>query len=433
MHATRSSARCAANPAISAPCCASAAAWRAVVSCSSSTDGRHVLTLGYDGTVKTWSTASGALSWTFVGHRDAPWSVDIHPDGERFVTGGFDGTVRVWLGIHKTLDWVRIESDTSEMHDAALSPDGTMIATAQADGSVQLWDRQGSLIRTWSMPPRNEFDIMHVAWHPSGSRLLGSGGQAAVEWDVATGTETRVFKDQGPAMLHAIYAPDGERIATAGADGTVKLRDARTGAVTATLPHQGKPVRFMDFDATGESLITADKVHIIRLWQVATATEIRRLGAHRQEIRTVRLSPDGTRIVLAPRDKSAEIWSAETGALQVKLEGHDNEVNSAVFSPDSHLVATASDDRSVKLWDAASGTPLWTIDLQQAQGHSVEFSPDGRYLLGTTKRSARIWPAGYEQRSSRELRTFAACRVDFALRDERLERVELDYQSCFQR
>lgn len=394
-----------------------------------SPDGQTLSSFGFDGTAKTWSLASGALLWTFIGHRDAAWSGDFSPDGDRIVTGGFDGTLRVWHG-HKTRHLVAVPPSASDVQHAAFDPSGTMIASAHKDGSVRVWDGRQQLLHTFTMAPRSEFDIMRVVWHPNGTRVLGSGGQAAVEWDVSTGAQTQIFQDQGSRILYASYSPDGTYVASVGEDSKVVLRDAQTGVVRAALVGHEGVVTFMDFDDSGATLVTAALDRTIRLWHVATATELRQLRGYRQEINTVRFSPDGTRLVLALKDKSAELWSVQSGEMVAKLEGHGNEIKDAVFSPDSRLVATASDDRTIKIWDTVLGTPLWSIDLHQDTGRSIEFSLDGRRLLGATGSSVKIWTVGYEQRGLRELDAFARCRIDFALRNERLERVEFDYQAC---
>src|SRR5262249_61294351 len=89
------------------------------------------------------------------------------PDGKRLVWRGGDRTVRVgepgaWKEIGR-LD------EVGRVTVAALSPDGTLLASAEADGSVCLWEvPAGKLRRRWQ---GHAGTVASVAFSPDGTAL----------------------------------------------------------------------------------------------------------------------------------------------------------------------------------------------------------------------------------------------------------------------
>src|SRR5205807_254367 len=66
------------------------------------------------------------------------------------------------------------------------------------------------------------------------------------------------------------YAPDGSLVATAGADGLVKLRDPATGALKQTLEGHAGGATSLAFSANGAVLACGAGHGATRLWEVRT-------------------------------------------------------------------------------------------------------------------------------------------------------------------
>ena len=54
-------------------------------------------------------------------------------------------------------------------------------------------------------------------------------------WDAGTGQEILTLKGHTGGVNSVAFSPDGQRLASAGCDGTVKVWDAGTGQETLTL------------------------------------------------------------------------------------------------------------------------------------------------------------------------------------------------------
>ncbi|MGH9268926.1 MAG: WD40 repeat domain-containing protein, partial [Acidimicrobiales bacterium] len=93
-----------------------------------------------------------------------------------------------------------------------------------------------------------------TAWSPGGERLASGGWDGTVRvWDAASGAEVLALSGHRGGVLSVAWSPGGERLASGGWDGTVRVWDASSGALQAErhlssigwahLDGSGQPVR----------------------------------------------------------------------------------------------------------------------------------------------------------------------------------------------
>jgi hypothetical protein len=70
--------------------------------------------------------------------------------------------------------------------------------------------------------------VTSLAFSPDGQRLASAGPEGTLKvWDAATGQETLTLKGHTGDVASVAFSPDGARIASAGPEGTLKVWDAR--------------------------------------------------------------------------------------------------------------------------------------------------------------------------------------------------------------
>jgi WD40 repeat protein len=238
--------------------------------------------------------------------------------------------------------------------------------------------------------------VNSVSFAPDGETIASASDDGSVKlWD-RRGRELQTLEGHTDWVNSVSFSPDGETIASASDDGTVRLWD-RSGRELQTLGHGGN-VNSVSFAPDGETLASASSNGTVKLWD-RRGRELQTLEGHTAGVNSVSFAPDGETIASASDDGSVKLWDRRGRELQT-LEGHTAGVSSVSFSPDGQTLASASFDFSVKLWDR-SGRQLQTLEGHTAGVSSVSFSPDGQTLASASDDgSVKLW-----DRRGRELQT----------------------------
>ncbi|EEU33805.1 uncharacterized protein NECHADRAFT_89121 [Fusarium vanettenii 77-13-4] len=237
--------------------------------------------------------------------------------------------------------------------------------------------------------------VSSVVFSADGQRLASASYDKTVKiWDAATGACVQTLEGHNSSVSSVVFSADGQRLASASGDSTVKIWDAATGACVQTLEGHGDSVRSVVFSADGQRLASASGDSTVKIWDAATGACVQTLEGHNSLVSSVVFSADGQRLASASYDKTVKIWDAATGACVQTLEGHGDWVSSVVFSADSQRLASGSIDSTVKIWDAATGACVQTLEGHGDWVSSVVFSADGQRLASASDDSTvKIWDA----------------------------------------
>jgi WD40 repeat protein len=156
-------------------------------------------------------------------------------------------------------------------------------------------------------------------------------------------------------------------------------RDAEWDACRSVLEGHSSSVRAVVFSPDGQLVASASGDSTVRVWETATGACRHELKGHTEYVYAVVFSPDGQLVASASNDTTVRVWETATGACRSVLEGHSGLVSTVVFSPDGQLVASASDDSTVRVWETATGA-CRSVLHQPLPVSRITFSPDGRTL-----------------------------------------------------
>ncbi|KAI2475124.1 WD40 repeat protein [Pyrenophora tritici-repentis] len=223
--------------------------------------------------------------------------------------------------------------------------------------------------------------VMAVAFSPDGQQVASASYDTTVRlWEAATGTCRSTLEDHSDRVTAVAFSPGGQLIASASDDKTVRLWEAATGTCRSTLEKHLSTVTAVTFSSDSKLVASASWDKTVRLWEVATGTCRSTLEDHSDIATAVAFSPDGQLIASASYDKTVRLSEVATGTCRSTLKGHSGEVTAVAFSPDGQLVASASDDKTVRLWEAATGTCRNTLDNHAGYISYIAFSSNGQVL-----------------------------------------------------
>src|SRR5262249_53108999 len=104
-----------------------------------SPDGRRIVGMDIDQSLKVWEAATGQEELTFRGHTGGIWGGAYSPDGRRMASASLDRTVEGWDGATGQ-EVLTLRGHTDGLFSVAYSPDGRRIASASFDQTVRIWD-----------------------------------------------------------------------------------------------------------------------------------------------------------------------------------------------------------------------------------------------------------------------------------------------------
>lgn len=210
----------------------------------------------------------------------------------------------------------------------------------------------------------------------------------------AQGPPDIVWRASGHAgsVESVAVSPDGQTLASASVDNTIKLWEVVTGKLLRTIVRLDR-VQTVAFSPDGLTLASGGTgftgEDTIALWRVSDGILLRTFTGYRSTVYSVAFSPDGRTLASASEDRTVKLWDAANGTLLYTLAGHTDVVRSVAFN--GLVVASGSWDRTVKLWNAADGTLLRTL-TGTATANSVAFAPDGQTLAsGNSDRTVKLW------------------------------------------
>jgi WD40 repeat protein len=296
---------------------------------------------------------------------DSVRAVAFSPDSKLIAAGtgmnlsSPDQKVRIW-----NVETGRIIAESEKLHtiiwDIVFTPDGTMIAVALDNATIQLRSVDDlSIVDRLEQPGA----VNSLSISPDGKRLAagvadadGDGGVVYV-WDIDSHELLLEFWAHPYSVPSMDFSLDGSLLATGAVDRSVKVWNSQTGNLIQTLPQNGQGT-------------------------------------------TVKFSPDGSflasglcseSISLDCQKGSIMLWDLASWQISKILTGPNDWVDGVAFSPNTDILVGASRDGFIYFWRLSDGILLHTIGAHSSGVEAVSFSSDGNFIASGSFGSAKIW------------------------------------------
>lgn len=315
---------------------------------------------------------------------------NFSPDGSLLATADANKNIHVWRMSDYQLE-LTLQGHDGWVWCLAWSPDSKILASGSADSTIKLWDMPSGQCRRTLVGHQNW--ILSMAWSPnSGILATGSQDRTVRLWDTGSGNNLACLKDHQNWVWAVSWHPESRLLASGSADSTIKLWDPLTYKCVQTLEGHNKWVVSVTWNPDGHLLASGGQDQTLKLWDVNSGLCLNTLQGHHNSIETVAWSPDGGTIASGSHDQTIKLWHSRTGDCLQTLQGHNHWIRCVAWTLDSRVVVSTSNDQAVKFWHAQSGKCLKTLQGYNSSACSLAWSSHGLFLVsGGFDQTVKVW------------------------------------------
>jgi WD40 repeat protein len=319
----------------------------------------------------------------------------LHPEGE----------IRLW-SLTETASPVVLKGPQGAYRDFFLEDGGSRLDAYAGDEKG--WD-----VRLWSLSgptPRflRDFEIdFNVKWLVTSGRHSAAFGMdpRVLVWsmDAPVDAEPLVLVGAAGEVQRMSFSPGGEWLATVGGPGGGPLRVwPLAKRYPSVIRRHDQPITDVEFAPDGSWLASASADGTVKLWPLVgdPPPPGRTLLALKSEQNFMKCtflaaSPDGSRI-LAGTNRDGPWLLRTDGEAPSHLGGFNDSVNGVAFSADGRLAAAAGGEgalteRVIRVWDVESEKEVSVLDLgEQPWPDNIAFTQDG-HLLSSSESGLLRW------------------------------------------
>ena len=234
-----------------------------------SPDGNWLASGGRDDVVRIWSTDDYELKAELKGHENDVNSLDFSHDSKFLVSSANGGTVIVW-DVKKKLATAKLETSSKrDVWAVTFERSGEAIYFGGMDQKISKWNHLSEEVAQTIYSCKE--NVTSLDCSPDGNTLSAT---------CADGTllliDSKTFTEKFPIVAHAgdamfaTFSPDGKTVVSCGSDGAnVQLWNLRTGEPTIRFKGDGNHIHNVSFSPNGNSIAAASWDGSVRVWRIA--------------------------------------------------------------------------------------------------------------------------------------------------------------------
>lgn len=385
-----------------------------------SPDGRYIMSLSADSTIRIWDVETGKCIRKLKEHTNYFDNAVFSPNGKRIASASSDFIVRLWNVANSKQSIQSLKGHTGTVCSVSFSPNGKLIASASTDNTIRIWNAEnGVCLNTLE---GHTGDVYSVAFSPDSKIIVSASSDNTIRiWNVENGVCINTLKGHANFVFSVAFSPDGKHIVSTSRDKTIRIWDKKAGKCIKIVTGHTDDVVSAAYSSDGKQIYSVSTDKTIRIWESETYNQI----SQQEGCFPVAFSPNGKRIASALPDGTIRLWNNEHikaikcmwNVEQEKdikwLKGHTGIVHHAAFSSDCKQVVSVSGSRDsvyycnmpyptkpscftflpwwwdIRIWNTETGDSIKTLemhydfrDIYQSPGiRSVSFSPDNKQIV----------------------------------------------------
>jgi WD40 repeat protein len=342
--------------------------------------GNMIATGSYDHTVRVWNTLSLDCRCVLEGHSDCVWTICWLASGSQVVSGSSDNTVKVWSIFDNQCSPMLTIRAGDRVISVASSPDSSLIAAASENRAVIVFDaRTGGVLHRID----TSFGWTRIRFLNRDQIMCDSEIGMFKIWDLTKSADVLTFKYDGES---GAMSSDGTRLVSHQGN-VVKIWQTDISIQNQdTTHHHTEGVNDITFSRDGQLVASASEDMTVKIWDTPTGQCLTTFSDHLDAIRVAVLSPDSTLCASYGWGSVIRIWNVRTGH---QVSTMDESVKCMCLSPDNSQLVSHTWKDELKLWDVATGHCLASRKfLPRSKNLSLDF--DGISIIMTGSNGKKL-------------------------------------------
>ena len=340
----------------------------------------------------------------FKGHKARVNSIAITKNGKFVISVSDDKTVRVWdIASGKQLAKC---TKNERIFSVSSTPDGATAVYSFGRGKVGIWEwATGNIDKERKVHDTFTFFIKVTA---DGKAIITSSDGHFYIRDLKTGEELEQY-DSRLCRGRVIYVtPDDSRVIFLfGKQIWVhSLPEMYREHALFDLKEEGGCVVCMTLD--GETGIVGFKDGGIRSYNLSLGIVKTSYMGHSNSVSSLCLTPDAKKLVSGSFDKTVRVWDLDSGTMLAIYYGHKASIYSVAVTPNGKNIISGSRDGTIRLWDMlfslsrAQAKKLWKF-LQENRVEEELLSASGKFFKKIVNVAEKFFDPTKRQRENEEV------------------------------
>lgn len=294
------------------------------------------------------------LQNTYTGHKGPIYSLAPGRNG-KFFSGSGDGRVVEWNSSGPDEGELIVTVSKAVFSLILLADEKTLLIGNEIGGLHVIDLEKKQEVQLFEVHQKGIFDFIELR----DGKIASTGGDGTLSiWNITGYPDAPLelyrqipFADE--KLRQMALSPDGEMLAMACGDGTVRVVDTGIFNELHTLERHTNGATCLAYHPTKPVLISGGKDGHLRFWHCGeNYRALYVVPAHSGTIYSLAFNANGNQCTTASRDKTVKLWDPNsfdpTGRLERSNDGHTHSVNSAFWLGDRLI--TGSDDKTIRVW-----------------------------------------------------------------------------------
>ncbi|GJM27864.1 MAG: hypothetical protein DHS20C17_04990 [Cyclobacteriaceae bacterium] len=290
---------------------------------------------------------------TFLGHKDAVYTLEPLDGQSKFFSGSGDGMVVKW-DFNQPDQGQLVANLNNSVYALQSIPHHNLLVIGHNYEGIHIINldqnkEQGSLALNSSAI----FDIKHF----SGKLIVATGLGTVYIVDLKSLSILKSLEfSKKSARCISVNAGTGE-FAVGYSDHSIRVFDLKHYQLLHHITGHTNSVFTVAYHPHENLLVSGSRDAHLRVWDTSKDYKpVEAIAAHMYAINHIEFSPNGLHFVTCSMDKSIKVWDAHQFKLlkvidKTRYASHGTSVNKLYWSRFNRQLVSCSDDRTITVWD----------------------------------------------------------------------------------